>query len=146
MLPSVLGVTIHGTVYDFGLDRLADSVIEINSTPRQQVVAKNGTYSFSVPPGTYSLKAHHEASDSEIIETIAASAEGDYVLDLILLPLLGGDEELVMEQPEILEQIVKEKPVVHWTLWIVVFIVLGYLVIKISKKPQQIVEKVVAGW
>ena len=143
MLPSVLGVTIHGTVYDFGLDKLADSVVEINSTPRQQMVAKNGTYSFSVPSGTYSLKARHEKTDSEIVESIAATVEGDYILDLILLPSLGGDEELVMEQPEILEEIVKEKPVVHWVLWVIVFVVLGYLVFKISKKPQQIVEKII---
>jgi uncharacterized membrane protein len=142
MIPSVLGVTIHGTVYDFGLSRLPDSVIEINSTPRQQVVAKDGSYSFSVPPGTYSLKARHEKADSEVIENVSAVTEGDYVLDLILLPLLGGDEEIVMEEPDIMEEIVAEKPAVHWLLWVVVFIVLGYLIYRISKKPQKVVEKV----
>ncbi len=142
MLPSVLGVTIHGTVYDFGLSRLPDSVIEINSTPRQQVVAKDGSYSFSVPPGTYSLKARHEKSDSDVVENISAVADGDYVLDLILLPLLGGDEELVMEEPDIMGEFVTEKPAVHWLLWVVVFIVLGYLVYKISKKPQKVTEVV----
>jgi len=143
MLPSVLGVAIHGTVYDFGLSRLADSVIEINSTPRQQMVAKDGTYSFSVPPGAYSLKARHEKSDSEVVENISAITEGDYVLDLILLPSLGGDEELVMEEPEVMEEIVKEKPLVHWLLWAIIFTVLGYLVYKISRKPAQIVEKII---
>lgn len=143
MLPSVLGVTIHGTVYDFGLSRLPDSVIEINSTPRQQVVAKDGSYSFSVPTGTYSLKVRHEKSDSEVVENISATVEGDYVLDLILLPLLGGDEELVMEEPEIMGEFVTEKPAVHWLLWVVVFVVLGYLVFKISRKPARIIEKII---
>jgi uncharacterized membrane protein len=142
MLPSVLGVTIHGTVYDFGLSRLPDSVIEINSTPKQLIVAKDGSYSFSVPPGVYSLKARHEKSDSEVIENVSAVSEGEYVLDLITLPSLGGDEELVMEEPEIMEDVITDKPVVHWLLWVVVFVVLGYLVYKISKKPQKIVEKV----
>ena len=143
MLPSVLGVTIHGTVYDFGLSRLPDSIIEINSTPRQQVVAKDGSYSFSVPSGTYSLKARHEKADSEVIENISAMVEGDYVLDLILLPSLGGDEELAMEEPEFMEEFVTEKPAVHWLLWVVVFIVLGYLVYKISRRPAKIVETII---
>ena len=143
MLPSVLGVTIHGTVYDFGLDKLPDAVVEINSTPRQQMVAKNGTYSFSVPPGEYSLKARHEKADAEVAEGISALVEGDYVLDLILLPVLGGDEELLMEEPTVTEELITEKPAMHWLLWVVVFVVLGWLVYKISRKPKQIVEKIV---
>lgn len=143
MLPSVLGVTIHGTVYDFGLDKLPDAIVEIDSTPRQQMVAKNGTYSFNVPVGNYSLRARHEKSDSDVVENISATAEGEYVLDLILLPSLEGDEELFMEEPEIMEELITEKPAVHWLLWVVVFAVLGYLVYKISRKPVQIVEKII---
>lgn len=141
-LPSVFGVTIHGTVYDFELNRLSDSVVEINTSPNQQMVAKNGTYSFTVPPGTYALSARHEKSDSDIEENISAAVEGDYVFDLILLPSFEGDEELFLEEPDVLEEIVMEKPATQWLLWIVVFLVLGYLIYKIKRRPKQIVEKV----
>jgi len=142
VLPSVLGVTIHGTVYDFGLNKLTTAVVEINSSPRQQMVTKNGSYTFSVQPGTYALKGRHAKSDSEIIENITAASEGDYVLDLILLPSLESEEAL-MEEVEIpiVEDIVEDKPATQWLLWVVVFVALGYLIYKISRKPQRIVEK-----
>ena len=144
MLPSVLGVTIHGTVYDLGLNSLSNAIVEINSSPTQKMVAKNGTYAFSVPPGMYALKARHEKSDSEIAENISASGEGDYVLDLILLPSLESEEALLQEEQEVpmVEDIVEEKPATHWLLWVIVFVVLGYLVYKVSRRPQRIVEKV----
>ncbi len=142
VLPSAMGVTIHGTVYDLELNKLTTAVVEINSSPRQQMVAKNGTYSFSVPSGTYALKARHVKSDSEIIENITAAAEGDYVLDLILLPSLESEEAL-MEDVEVplVEDIVEDKPATQWLLWIVVFVALGYLIYKMSRRPEKIVEK-----
>jgi len=145
ILPSVLGVTIHGTVYDFGLTRLTNTIVEIDTSPKQQMVAKNGTYSFSVPTGTYTLKARHEKSDADVIENVSALAEGDYVLDLILLPSLEGEEALLQEELEVpmVEDIIEEKPVTHWLLWLIVFLILGWLVYKMSRKPEQIVEKVV---
>jgi uncharacterized membrane protein len=143
MLPSVLGVAIHGTVYDFGLNRLANTVVEINSSPRQLMVAKNGTYEFSVQPGMYELKARHDKSDAEIAENISALAEGDYVLDLILLPSLESEEMLLSEEPEVpmVEDVIQEKPVTHWLLWLIVFAVLGFILYKVSRKPAKVVER-----
>jgi len=145
MLPSVLGVTIHGTVYDIGLDRLPNTIVVINSTPEQQMVSKNGTFSFSVPPGLYELKAWNDKSESVVAENITASSEGDYVFDLILLPSLETEEALLEEEFDVpgLEEVIEEKPPTQWALWLVVFIVLGWLVYKMSKKPKRIVEKVI---
>ena len=142
MLPSVLGVSIHGTVYDFGLNKLSNTVVEINSTPAQKIVASNGTYAFSVSPGSYTLKARHDKSDSETVEIILAMDEGEYVLDLILLPSIVN-EEVLLEETEIplVEDIVEDKPATQWFLWVVVFAVLAYLVYKISR-PRQIIEKI----
>ncbi len=143
LAPSVLGVTIHGTVYDFGLSQLSNAVVEINTSPNQQMVAKNGTYSFSVPPGKYSLSARHDKSDSEITENLSALSEGDYVFDLILLPSIENEEALLSEEADVpfVEDVVQDRPVTHWLLWVVVFIVLGYIVYRVSKKPERIVEK-----
>jgi len=142
MVPSALGVTIHGTVYDFGLNKLSNAIVEINSTPRQQIVAGNGTYSFMVAPGTYALKAIHKKSDSDIVENITAVSEGDYVLDLILLPSFDKDAALLESAPDLppIEDVIQDTPVTNWLLWIIVFVVLAYLVYKVSRKP--IVEKI----
>jgi uncharacterized membrane protein len=143
LLPSVLAATIHGTVYDLGLNKLTNAVVEINTTPRQQIVAANGTYSFIVPQGTYILEAQHQKSDSEIEENITVKSEGDYVLDLILLPSLQQDEDLFdTEDVPLVEDIVQDRPVTQWLLWIVVFAVLAYLVYKVSRKPEKVTEKV----
>jgi uncharacterized membrane protein len=143
LAPSVLGATIHGIVYDFGLNQLSNAVVEINTSPNQQMVAKNGTYSFSVPPGQYSLSARHDKSDSEITENISALSDGDYVFDLILLPSIENEEALLNEEADVpfVEDVVQDRPVTHWLLWVVVFIVLGYIVYRVSKKPERIIEK-----
>jgi uncharacterized membrane protein len=140
-VPSVFGAVIHGTVYDFELNVLSDTIVEINTSPRQQLVAKDGAYSFSVSAGTYSLKARHEKSGSDVDENISVASEGDYVLDLILLPSFEPDESLIIEEPEIMEEIVKEKPAFQWVLWLLVFIILAFIVYRMSKKPVRVVEK-----
>jgi len=116
IVPSVLGATIHGTVYDFGLNKVSDAIVEIDTSPRQLVVAKNGSYSFDVPPGSYTLKAIHEKSDSEIVENISALSEGRYILDLILFPSLESEEALLEEELDVplVEDVIEDKPVSQW--------------------------------
>jgi uncharacterized membrane protein len=142
MLPSVLGVTIHGSIYDFGLNKLPNSVIEINSTPRQQMVAKNGTYSFNVMPGEYELHAWNNKTDSEFVENIISRVEGDYVIDFILLPNIETNEEFFADTEAPIEEILKAKPSSLWLIWLVVFAVLAYLVYKVSRRPEKVTEKV----
>jgi len=137
----VYGAEIYGTVYDFGLNKAYNSVVEINSTPSQKIVASAGTYEFSVPPGTYKIAA--EKGD-EFTEEIIEIKEGRFVRDLILLPDL--DEDLLEDEEEIPPidetlDIITQKPTYQWILWLVVFIVLGYIVWKVSKAPTKVVEK-----
>ncbi len=142
LLPTVFGATIHGTIYDIGLSKLSNVVVEINTTPRQVLVSKDGAYSFTVPAGKYTLSAARQ--DLEAKENITAVAEGDYVLDLILFPGLEAEEELlVLEEPDVgvVEQVFEEKKPVDWLVWLVVFALLGYVVYRVSKKPTKVVEK-----
>lgn len=138
---SVNGAEIYGTVYDFGLNKAHNAIVEINSSPVQKIVANNGTYEFSVPSGTYKISA--EKGD-EFVEEIIEIKEGRFIRDLILLPdldedLIGEDEEI----PPIDEtlDIIAQKPTYQWVLWLVVFAVLGYVVWKVSKAPTKVVEK-----
>ncbi|MBN2112295.1 hypothetical protein JW707_04310 [Candidatus Woesearchaeota archaeon] len=91
---------IYGTIYDLGLNEAKDVLVEINTKPKQQYVAKNGTYSFSVPLGDYVLSAKRY-SEAILVSTdeenVSIKSEGDYVLDLILFPSLEEEEQLLSE-------------------------------------------------
>ena len=147
MIPIVFGATIHGTVYDFGLDKLPESIVEINTIPKQVFVAKNGTYSFTVPPGSYVLYARHNGFDLEIKENITAQTEGDYVLDLILLPSIEAEEELLLEEDldiSVIESVVEEARF-PWLPWILLFALLIFIAWRLSrKKVEKFVVKKVA--
>ncbi|MBN2488728.1 MAG: hypothetical protein JXA98_06845, partial [Methanosarcinaceae archaeon] len=81
---------LHGIVYEWNtFDPLDNAVVEVNSTPLQSIVAKYGVYSFELLPGDYLIKASYY-QDSELThsteETVQITGEGNYVLDLLLLP------------------------------------------------------------
>ncbi len=81
---------LHGIVYEWNtFEPLDNAVVEVNSTPLQSIVAKYGVYSFELLPGVYLIKASYY-QDSELThsteETVQITGEGNYVLDLLLLP------------------------------------------------------------
>jgi uncharacterized membrane protein len=138
---SVSGAQIYGTVYDFGLNKAYNSIVEINSTPAQRIVANAGSYEFNVPAGVYRISA--EKGD-EFIEEIIEIGEGRFVRDLILLPDL--EEDLIEngdELPPIDESldIISQKPTYQWILWLIVFVILGFVVWKVSRAPTKVIEK-----
>jgi len=92
--------TIYGTIYDLSLKKVSNARVEINTNPKQLIVAQNGTYSFNVPNGRYTLKAQIVQKNTIIAsveENITISQDGSYVLDLILFP----DIEEGIEDPGI---------------------------------------------
>ena len=93
-----LAATIHGDVYSFDLSEQKNAIVTIDTEPKQTQVAKNGTYSFNVPAGAYSIEAKYREYGevkSSVIENISISQEGDYVLDLILFPDFQEEESLM---------------------------------------------------
>lgn len=79
--------TIHGTVYNIVLDPESDVRLEINTLPKQFMISKDGNYSFNVPNGNYAIKAYTQDSYAE--ENITILDDGDYVIDIVLMPLIG---------------------------------------------------------
>ena len=57
IISSVNAATIQGSVYDFNLDLLKNTIIEIDTIPKQSFVAKDASYSFEVSNGDYILTA-----------------------------------------------------------------------------------------
>ena len=83
--------TVHGVTYSGDtLEPINDTVIEVNSTPPQSIVAKNGTYSFELTPGYYTITASYYRNNILVYSketTIKIEGEGSYVLDLLLYPV-----------------------------------------------------------
>ncbi|WP_292466506.1 winged helix-turn-helix transcriptional regulator [Methanolobus sp.] len=83
--------TIHGAVYEWdSFDPLEHAIVEINSTPPQSMLANYGIYSFNLTPGNYTLSASYYSGTNLVSyteEQITITDDGDYVMDMILLPI-----------------------------------------------------------
>ena len=89
LLSVVDAATIYGSVYDLSLKKLSNARVEINTYPKQFLIAQNGSYSFNVPNGDYTIKAQmmqKTAVLASVQENITIKQDGAYVLDLILFP------------------------------------------------------------
>lgn len=98
----VSAATIHGVIYDISLDKAEDVVVEVDTEPKQQFISKDGTYSFNVPAGEYTIEAKYYLDgllESSATEDISVKSDGDFVLDLILFPVI--DSELIEEADDI---------------------------------------------
>ncbi|MFH1820976.1 MAG: hypothetical protein ABH852_00825 [Methanobacteriota archaeon] len=89
--------TVHGTVYYwFTLEPLKNSIVEVNTTPRQTHVATDGQYSFELSQGEYMIAASYWKDNlllyyAEENLTILGKG-GDYVVDLIAFPTFDDNE------------------------------------------------------
>ncbi|WP_233083812.1 helix-turn-helix transcriptional regulator [Methanococcoides orientis] len=95
--------TIHGAIYEWDTFQLMENVIiEVNTTPPQSIVAKYGVYSMNLAPGEYLITATYYENNTltaSTQETITISDDGDYIIDLILLPSYDSD---LSEDPDLL--------------------------------------------
>ncbi|WP_160174922.1 helix-turn-helix transcriptional regulator [Methanococcoides methylutens] len=82
--------TVHGATYEWNtFELLENTIISVNSTPSQSVVAKYGVYSFDLNPGSYTIKAEYFQNDTLVYiseEDIVITDEGNYIIDLLLYP------------------------------------------------------------
>ncbi len=90
---------VHGTVYEwYTLAPLQDVIVDVNSTPPQRFVAKEGVYRFELEEGEYCIKARYY-EDNEFIyyseENVSVVSEGEFVIDLIMLPGLDLNESFM---------------------------------------------------
>jgi len=98
MLQQASAATLGGTAYEWStLEPLEGVIVEINTTPKQSMVTKDSRYSFTVPPGSYTLSARYYV-DTVLVyladENVTIKQEGDFVLDLLMFENLEEDEYL----------------------------------------------------
>ena len=138
--------TIHGSVYDFSLDRAQNVKLTISTEPEQQLIAPNGSYSFNVSPGSYIIVAEQLERGQVVAtaeENITISTEGSYIRDIILFPYFGEEEAILNETEAIsVESIVEERPsLINYVIvgaLMVIIAVLIFLFLKIKKIPKEI--------
>jgi len=141
--------TIHGTVYDFGLNIVKDVKVNIDTTPQQVIIAKDGKYSFNVPKGDYTI-----TSEQFQYETIFATAEekisiidnGDYILDLILFQYLEDETSLLEDLEEVNpEEVEQNENLLNWLLIVSIFLIslsITYLGFRFFKARKYNEEKI----
>ncbi|WP_340817776.1 winged helix-turn-helix transcriptional regulator [Methanolobus sp. WCC4] len=83
--------TIHGAVYEWdSFEPLENVIVDVDSTPPQSMLAKYGLYSFDLVPGNYTILASYYRGNDLVAyaeEEVTITDDGDYVMDLILLPV-----------------------------------------------------------
>jgi len=104
-----LAATVHGTIYDWStLEPLRDAIVQVNSTPTQQLISKDGNYSFQLPAGDYEILAKYYENNSlalESMDNLTISGDGAYLLDIIMFPAIDLGEPLFNEtDPNLDEQ------------------------------------------
>src|SRR3989338_8357848 len=82
---------IKGNIYDFSLNKIGNVVVEVDSAPKQTLVAKDGSYSFTLGPGSYTVSAAQKSGVDVVAkaeEKIDVKSEGEFSVDLILFPVI----------------------------------------------------------
>ncbi len=133
---------IYGNIYDFELEILDNTVVSIGPKNKQIFVARNGTYSFDVPLGSYQIYAKRKP-DLIAKETISIEKEGKYLVDLILLPDISEETFILqetIEEPVEAEQLFNyvfnyKVPIVLMVL--VLLVLLSYKFFRRKKTPKE---------
>ncbi|MBI2102232.1 hypothetical protein HYT55_00190 [Candidatus Woesearchaeota archaeon] len=128
LLPFASAATIKGSLYNEQLVLAKDVFVEINTTPAQKFLAKQGSYEFIVPSGEYTLIARKGLT--EIKENTKIVDDGTYIVDLFLLPDFSVEDELWQNADElIVEESILEKDSsgAEWWRYLLVIVILGVL-------------------
>ena len=108
--------TVYGEVYEWSsLEKMGNVVVEIDTSPQQTIVAKNGEYSFNVPAGSYRIQAYFVENGRIALvadENVTVEGEGDFILDLIMFPPLDASdlEDLEFNSFDVNEAIFEPEP------------------------------------
>ena len=142
VINTAAAATIHGTVYNLELEKQPDVIITVDSIPKQTFVSKDGTYSFNLPKGLYTITAEYDEESAK--ESIAIQQSGDYILDLILFPTFAEEEFLDEAEEDYLEDDYFKSPV---PLYLTVLIIIGlmaffvFIVLKYKRLLKKFTEE-----
>jgi len=142
-IQTVNAATIHGTIYDWATLQPVNALVEVDSTPKQSMVAINGQYSFELPPGDYNIDAVIFGRESRLRanETITITQDGSYVLDLILFPSLLEEDELTSDENINFDTSILQGSLISPILVIIIVILLFLGIYLFSKKRIKVANR-----
>lgn len=132
LLPNVFSAKIEGTTYDLSLEKIEDTIVEIDTSPPQRQVAKEGRYLFNINPGEYTIRAVYnkdQIDELSATEKIKITQEGKFTLDLIMLPSL--EEEITDPDLEILET--KTSSIKYFIITILILLII-FIIFAVKRK------------
>lgn len=141
LIPSSLAATISGTLYDYSLEELPDVIVTIDSIPPQKYIVKDGSYHFTIGFGIYKLEAKHYEDNilkESALEEIVIDKEGDYIVDLILLPSLDEEQKLIQDFPVNFDPYEEKKTPVKILFALVSFLLLVVIIYYIKRAERDI--------
>ena len=86
--------TLYGSIYDIELNELNGVVVEVDSSPAQRYVSKDGRYLFELGPGEYTLSAKYVKDYTQLRteERVIIADDGDFIFDIFLFPEVDVDD------------------------------------------------------
>jgi len=139
IIPFAGAATLSGTVYDNTLNIVTDAVVTIDTAPKQQFVAKNGSYTFEIPPGSYTLEVQYLSELGDSItqsEQVLVEQEGEFVFDVIVFEglddvvILKDEIEDIDQDLQLLEQ--EDISFKYWIIAFVAILLMGIILIVIG--------------
>ena len=90
LFPVAYGAEVFGVLYSRNLDPVTNVIIEVNSVPLQRVISRDGSYSFNLDEGIYTITAKITIDDEEVIiaqeDITIGNRERRYIVDLFVDP------------------------------------------------------------
>jgi|TARA_Y100000310_G_scaffold176489_2_gene176619 uncharacterized membrane protein len=140
-IPSIYAATVQGNIYDMNLMLAKDAIVKVNSVPEQTYVAKDGSYSFTLPIGNYVIKATYQSGYKKYIsqQNITIKGGGDYISDMILFPDISEEEMLLNEEIGLSNVYTEEQNNKFWmyTIFIISFSTIAVIIYLVFKKRKR---------
>ncbi len=133
-------VTLEGQIYDYQLNELDNVLVEIDTVPSQQFLSKDGSYSFELDEGEYTLKASKTNLIAEDNIVIESNNDNKFLHDLFLFPDLNDEDDLWddlsdIESDEEPEVVVENKD--RTWAYVVAVIIFIIALVRIRKAKQE---------
>jgi uncharacterized membrane protein len=135
LISLVQAATLEGNIYNYQLEQEEDILLEIDTIPPQQYLSRDGTYSFDLSPGTYSLQA--SKGDLAAVEEITITeSEGSFVYDLFLFPAMYTEDEF-WDQIDSEEEEPKSRAWAYYAAAGIFLVAIGRIIIAKKKYPKR---------
>ena len=119
----VQSATITGSIYNENLEMEDNVLVELQNGALQRYLAVDGSYSFEVEPGAYTLVASKQGKMSE--EQLIVGNEVRMVYDLFLLESFVDEDELWQQSGEDLD-LSDQSRETQWWGYLLGVLILGY--------------------